>query len=222
MEESLELAAARQREQDTYQHWQSLHQELQNLTIPVDVETEAYETYERAAVERSQLERKQPHAEPMIDEPPQHFCEACLNGHTIAANFHQLVGFVCESHYQECKRIEDGCKNHIYQGIRRTEEHPKAEVYVDGQPLPMTELALRKSPSGFEWGFGGSGPAALAHSILAYEFGEEANEISHQDFKWAVVAELEHTGWTLSSSQIRAAVQALKLPTIASQPNPMH
>lgn len=172
MEESPELAAARQREQEAYQCWQSLHQELQNLTIPVDVEAEAYAAYQQAAEERSQIERKRPH--------------------------------------------------HVYQGIRAIDDVHDTQVLVDGQPLPMTDLAQRKSPSGFEWGFGGSGPAALAHSILVHEFGaDEAELLSFQDFKWAVVATLDYQGWTLTSPEIRQAVAQLRLPTIARQPNPM-
>ena len=108
---------------------------------------------------------------------------------------------------------------HRYRGIRVADTNESNERYtvrcvvlVDDQPLPMTDLAKRKSRS-YEWGYGGSGPAALAHSLLAYEFGaDEANRLNvhYQDFKWLVVAQLNHTGWTLTSTEIRAAVARLR------------
>lgn len=61
---------------------------------------------------------------------------------------------------------------------------------------------VKHSPTGFEMGYGGSGPADLAYSILvhwflSYKFSlEEAQEeawAQHQAFKWAFVAkEREH------------------------------
>lgn len=57
----------------------------------------------------------------------------------------------------------------------------------------------------FEWGYGGSGPADLALSILADYFGEKPgrDEIGwkdfqctryHQDFKWQFIATLPQSG----------------------------
>ena len=49
------------------------------------------------------------------------------------------------------------------------------EVYVteDGRqyPLPLRLEIRNHSPTGFEWGFGGSGPAQLALAILADHLG---------------------------------------------------
>ena len=38
--------------------------------------------------------------------------------------------------------------------------------------LDMTARARQHSPTGFAWGYGGSGPAALAHSLLTDVMGE--------------------------------------------------
>lgn len=68
-----------------------------------------------------------------------------------------------------------------------------AEVLVDGKPLdPKKSQKVRNhSPDGFNWGYGGSGPAQLALAIiLAAGFSaEEAQEV-YQDFKWAYIARL--------------------------------
>lgn len=57
--------------------------------------------------------------------------------------------------------------------------------------LRMSPVAKNKSPTGFNWGYAGSGPAALAHSILYDCLGEEVADEHYQDFKLAVIACLD-------------------------------
>lgn len=79
-------------------------------------------------------------------------------------------------------------------------------VPVDGLPHPLraTAVAERHSPTGFEWGYGGSGPAALAHSILI-ECGvpEEVADRLYQRFKAKVVAGLPPTSWGMLDCDVR-------------------
>ena len=83
-------------------------------------------------------------------------------------------------------------------------------VTVDGAPLPKPNI---HSPSGFCWGYHGSGPADLALAILANHFGENVEMIRryffrslpdhtepkawkyHQSFKAATIA-----NWNMSNS----------------------
>jgi hypothetical protein len=76
-------------------------------------------------------------------------------------------------------------------------------VTVDGHPL-NPRLDLRNhSPTGFEWGYRGSGPAQLALAILADHLVNEEQALDlYQRFKWTVIAELPKRGWTLTSEQI--------------------
>jgi hypothetical protein len=63
----------------------------------------------------------------------------------------------------------------IYEGRRvRPEEGTVSEtvVLVDGKPL---KHHVRHSPDGFNWGYGGSGPAELARCILIDFFEEKPN-----------------------------------------------
>ena len=39
------------------------------------------------------------------------------------------------------------------------------------KPLGMSAYAKQISPTGYDWGFYGAGPIALAHSLLAHQFG---------------------------------------------------
>lgn len=72
------------------------------------------------------------------------------------------------------------------------------------------------SPSGFEWGYGGSGPAQLALAILldhATALGSrEAGNWAvrhHQAFKWEFVARWPREGFTLTTGEIERWALAL-------------
>jgi hypothetical protein len=95
-----------------------------------------------------------------------------------------------------------------YQGKR---EGYAAFVTVDGRPLnPRLDL-YNHSPTGFEWGYCGSGPAQLALALLADHFGDDRQALDfYQRFKWAVVVELPYRGWILTSGDIDLALQSIK------------
>ena len=84
-------------------------------------------------------------------------------------------------------------------------------VTVDGRRLnPRLDL-WNHSPTGFEWGYGGSGPAQLALAILADHCGDDEQALNfYQRFKWAVIAELPHREWTLTSEDIDCVLQSLR------------
>ena len=101
-----------------------------------------------------------------------------------------------------------------YQGTR---EGRVADVRVDGRLLnPRLDL-WNHSPSGFEWGYGGSGPAQLALALLAdhLQNDEEAVQL-HQEFKFAVVAGLPYQGWMLTSGELAKTVASLRAQSGAS------
>jgi hypothetical protein len=62
---------------------------------------------------------------------------------------------------------------------------------------------VRHSPTGFEWGYGGSGPADLALSILTDVFGGrvELADLYYMEFKFEFVAGFGDT-WTITEEQI--------------------
>jgi hypothetical protein len=114
----------------------------------------------------------------------------------------------------------------VYKGKRLgpRESLPGVVVTVDGKPLHPRHDLRNHSPTGFEWGYGGSGPAQLALAILAHHFGvprrkkeprigDEASkaELLHQDFKRAVVARWDGDEWRITTEEIDAVVQRLLL-----------
>ena len=65
----------------------------------------------------------------------------------------------------------------------------------------------RHSPTGFEWGYGGSGPAQLALAILATWSHNDGFALKHyQDFKFRVIGRLPHEAWELTGEDIQRAI----------------
>lgn len=84
-------------------------------------------------------------------------------------------------------------------------------VTVDGRRLNPRQDLWNHSPDGFEWGYGGSGPAQLALAILADHCQNDDQALNfYQRFKWKVIAELPHRGWTLTTEGIDGILQKLQ------------
>lgn len=77
--------------------------------------------------------------------------------------------------------LQDG-----YAGVR-TCGGPVVVRIRRGEQKPLPHV-IRHSPTGYEWGYGGSGPADLALSILADVIGPTTADYFYQDFKWEFVA----------------------------------
>ncbi len=101
----------------------------------------------------------------------------------------------------------------IYRGVRLSTG--ECSVRVDSGDMskelpPHTELR-NHSPTGFEWGYGGSGPAQLALAILLEEYRDPEYALKHyQALKRRVVARLWGAGWVLTSQDIRAELFAIE------------
>ncbi len=77
----------------------------------------------------------------------------------------------------------------IYKG-KRTGEGVGGQTIVvqdNGDEYPLKHIE-RHSPDGFNWGYGGSGSADTALSILANCLGMEQANMLYQSFKWEFVA----------------------------------
>ena len=90
----------------------------------------------------------------------------------------------------------------VYRGRRLEPEKGKisgVEVTVNGKPL---RHRVYHSPTGFNFGYGGSGPADLALSILWDYFGAEPHASCYQDFKSEFVAGWKDE-WEITQTEIR-------------------
>lgn len=73
----------------------------------------------------------------------------------------------------------------------------------DGDDVAMLCHRVRHSPTGLSWGYGGSGPADLARSILWDYLGAEPHPACYQPFKFDFVARWPQDGsWTLTADEV--------------------
>ena len=106
--------------------------------------------------------------------------------------------------------------SHVYRGVVTADG--EVIVTVDKGTLLPPRLDLHNhSPTGFAWGYEGSGPAQLALGLLAHHFGAEdaasadlrALEL-HQRFKSRVVARLaQDAPWVLRTEDVARFVDEL-------------
>ena len=90
----------------------------------------------------------------------------------------------------------------------------QAPAVAHATSLPLRLDLAEHSPDGFEWGYGGSGPAQLALALLADALGDDAPALALcQAFKWEVVAVLPETHWQLSDRDIAEAARRLAAAT---------
>lgn len=74
--------------------------------------------------------------------------------------------------------------------------------------LPARLDLRNHSPDGFEWSYGGSGPAQLALAILADATDDATAVRLYQLFKWAEVACLDKdAAWIIKADHVRRWVQ---------------
>jgi hypothetical protein len=114
----------------------------------------------------------------------------------------------------------------IYRGI----PGDNAQIWVvpaAGKPYLLKHIVFH-SPTGFSWGYGGSGPADLALSILADQLGENPTEDDlywgrpycwqlHQSFKWDFIAKLPFgEAFELSDTQIESWLESQEPPKTQS------
>jgi hypothetical protein len=66
--------------------------------------------------------------------------------------------------------------------------------YLDIRPSLKIE---NHSPTGFNWGYGGSGPAQLALAILMEFLPVKKAQAYKQDFKWKVIAPIKEDEFTI-------------------------
>ena len=107
----------------------------------------------------------------------------------------------------------------IYRGQRQAGSCV-VTVEADGKPEhalnPRLDLA-KHSPTGFEWGYSGSGPAQLALALLCDALVDDERAIAlYQRFKFAWVCSLRrYEPWLVTDAQVREIIDAIEHAGIA-------
>ena len=85
-------------------------------------------------------------------------------------------------------------------GLRST-----GTVFIDGVELSpaRSQAVYNHSLDGFNWGYGGSGPAQLALAILLKFEDKEFARNNYQKFKWDIVANLPQSDFVMTDQTIQ-------------------
>lgn len=100
-------------------------------------------------------------------------------------------------------------RSKLYQGHRAPDG--TTEVTVNGKPLPLCLEHRAHSPSEFEWGYCGSGPAQLSLALLVDHLHDPEQALAlYQAFKSHTVSLLPQRGWILTSAMIDRALRDIQ------------
>ncbi len=102
----------------------------------------------------------------------------------------------------------------IFVGLRTADGRAVVHVEEEGSARDLSPRLdiVNHSPDGFEWGYGGSGPAQLALAILIDCYDVDFAVRNYQEFKWKVVSRFPHGGfvWTDLDTKKYAEKERLK------------
>lgn len=99
-----------------------------------------------------------------------------------------------------------------FRGERTEVGATKVVVGAGGQERPLDlRLDLRShSPTGFEWGYAGSGPSQLALAICARLVGDLRAVRVYQTFKETVIAPIRTPYWRIEATEALAAIERIE------------
>jgi Family of unknown function (DUF6166) len=102
-------------------------------------------------------------------------------------------------------RTQERGMQKLYVGRRDKNHNCTVRVIEDGDSRllnPRLDL-FNHSPTGFEWGYGGSGPAQLALALLADALEADDTAVRfHQQLKRMLVARMPHDAWSITNNTI--------------------
>ncbi len=96
---------------------------------------------------------------------------------------------------------------------RRTAQGCEVCVREGGADRPLApRLDLRNhSPTGFGWGYAGSGPAQLALALAADALGDDDRARAvYQRLKFKLVGSLPQEEWVLTEDRVRSAIEGIE------------
>jgi len=136
-------------------------------------------------------------------------CSKCKRGLSDPQSIRLGMGPVCYS-----KHLVEKEREKQEQDIPLTSD-PDGDIICtrdeNGRVITnIPHLFIRHSPDGFEWGYGGSGPADLALNILSGIIGLEAAQENglYQQFKRDFIATMPQEGGRIKRTDILAWLEA--------------
>lgn len=129
----------------------------------------------------------------------------------------------------EERQAQTGERELWYVGVREDADEDSGRggetrvyaIHAEGTyPLSLRLDVRNHSPTGFEWGYEGSGPAQLALALLLDAIPQSLADraVEHyQDFKRAIVGKLPLPGWALRRSEVLRFTVDGRVPEVLSE-----
>jgi hypothetical protein len=96
----------------------------------------------------------------------------------------------------------------LYQGSRHENGDVVVVRFADhrvidrAEALPLRLDLANHSPTGFEWGYGGSGPAQLALAICADVLGDVRGKEVYHFVRERLISQMNTASWVITENQI--------------------
>jgi hypothetical protein len=113
----------------------------------------------------------------------------------------ETIDIVCSREREHIRHLDGDPFNNQISNLRRIGPR-EGEAKVN-----IRQQFVYHSPTGFEWGYGGSGPADLALNILGLFVPPPEAWRLHQDYKRDVVAGIPDEGMTITAESVRTWLQ---------------
>lgn len=86
------------------------------------------------------------------------------------------------------------------------------EVFIDDKRLDpsKSQKVHNHSPDGFNWGYGGSGPAQLALSLTLEVLDTDAAILEYQNLKWEIIAQLPESDFEIRGKDVISCLTSTK------------
>jgi len=130
-------------------------------------------------------------------------CTRCNRGLSDPESIQRGFGPVCWAKHQADLSQEEIAQQDLFSSY---DGEDIILQNIDGYATANVPHAIVKhSPTGFAWGYGGSGPADLALNILYAVTGSRELAMQHyQQFKWDFIAPMPKQGGTIRRDDILA------------------
>ena len=115
------------------------------------------------------------------------------------------------THFHGCRDADGSC--HLY----KSNDEYQVEILLD-----RSLAVYNHSPTGFEWGYGGSGPSQLALAIMLEVTDDDRKALSlYHDFKFDVVAGMPDEEWTIPLERIEQWITERPSEGLESEEDPL-
>jgi len=135
-------------------------------------------------------------------------CSICHRPLSNPESIRRGIGPICwEKIITEDAQAENP-EQHLIPGFEGDVICKRGEGWNKYTNIPQIEVY--HSPAGFEWGYGGSGPADFALNILMLFTDKKMAYTLHQGFKWKFVATMPKEGGTIKGEDIKHWIEENK------------